>query len=53
MVRRPWQQYCSLPANDFVWIGFDGSEIMTNRFAAVPEEMYNSGLGKGWDKIVN
>lgn len=36
-----------LEANEFIWEGFDGSQILTHRF----EFPYNSGLGKAKEKI--
>jgi len=47
---RPDPGYCTLPANDFIWVGYDGSEIIGHRSV----EYYNSGFGqaankaKGW-----
>ncbi len=37
----------SLPANDFRWIGYDGSEVLATRIS----RGYNSGKGKAADKI--
>ena len=44
---RPNQEDCPLPSNDFIWVGFDGSEVMVHRSI----EHYNSGLGHAEDKI--
>ncbi len=50
---RPWQSFFPLEEPDFIWIGFDGSEIMAHRFAALPEQMYNNHKGKAAEKIEN
>ena len=39
---RPGQEDCALPDADFIWVGYDGSEIQGHRFIA----WYNSQLGK-------
>jgi len=44
---RPDQKDCPLPADEFVWVGYDGSEVMGTRFCA----WYNSPLGKAREKI--
>ena len=44
---RPDQNDCPLPADEFVWVGYDGSEIMAHRF----EMPYNSRLGKAREKV--
>ncbi|MDQ1257150.1 MAG: alpha-mannosidase, partial [Candidatus Hydrogenedentes bacterium] len=44
---RPTQEDCALPADDFIWVGYDGSEIAGFRASA----FYNSQLGKARDKI--
>ncbi|MFA5204382.1 MAG: glycoside hydrolase family 38 C-terminal domain-containing protein [Lentisphaeria bacterium] len=36
-----------LPANDFLWVGYDGSEIVGHRSV----EYYNSGFGQAANKI--
>ncbi|MGI5868987.1 MAG: hypothetical protein ACOX9C_06065 [Kiritimatiellia bacterium] len=36
-----------LPSDDFVWVGFDGSEVLGHRSA----EHYNSGFGEAGDKL--
>jgi alpha-mannosidase len=47
IVCRPDQNDCPLPANDFSWVGYDGSEVMVHRaFNA-----YLSGKGKARDKV--
>lgn len=44
---RPGQNDCPLPGHDFLWIGYDGSEIMASRSL----DGYNSALGKAREKI--
>jgi alpha-mannosidase len=44
---RPGVNDCPLPAEDFIWVGYDGSEIMGHRAA----EHYLSALGKADHKI--
>jgi alpha-mannosidase len=44
---RPDAGWLRLPANDFTWVGFDGSTILAHRAA----EHYNSKLGKAGAKI--
>ena len=44
---RPGRNHLDVP-DDFVWIGFDGSEVMAHRSA----EHYNSEKGKAADKIL-
>lgn len=44
---RPDQNDCPLPADEFVWIGYDKSEILATRFKG----WYNSSLGKAAEKI--
>ncbi|MFA5687931.1 MAG: glycoside hydrolase family 38 C-terminal domain-containing protein [Kiritimatiellales bacterium] len=39
---RPEPRFLDLPADDFVWRGFDGSEVMATRFCG----WYNSPLGE-------
>jgi alpha-mannosidase len=41
IVCRPAEKDCPLPANDFVWVGYDGSEIIGHRSF----KMYNSLYG--------
>lgn len=38
---------CVLPSDDFVWVGFDGSEVLGHRSA----EHYNSEFGEAGDKL--
>lgn len=45
---RPDQNDCPLPADEFLWVGYDGSEIMGTRFCG----WYNSPLGKAREKII-
>ncbi|RKY05799.1 MAG: alpha-mannosidase [Planctomycetota bacterium] len=45
---RPDQDDCPLPADEFVWVGFDGSEVMATRFCG----WYSSELGKARETIV-
>ncbi len=47
LICRPGQHECPLPQDEFVWVGFDGSEIMTNRASCY----YNSALGQATGKI--
>jgi alpha-mannosidase len=44
---RPEPQYLKLPAGDFIWVGYDGSQVMATRFAG----WYNSPLGKAAETI--
>jgi len=44
---RPETQFLDLPADDFVWVGFDGSEVLGTRFCG----WYNSLFGKATEKI--
>lgn len=44
---RPGQSDCTLPAETFTWVGYDGSEVMGQRCA----EGYGSGMGHALDKI--
>lgn len=44
---RPAQEDCPLPADDFVWVGYDGSRVTGHRTMT----WYNSPLGKARDKI--
>lgn len=44
---RPDQEDCKLPAEKFLWKGYDGSEIIGIRVAS----FYNSEMGKAVDKI--
>jgi len=44
---RPGQHDCPLPANDFLWEGYDGSRILGVRSPS----HYNSPLGKAADKV--
>lgn len=46
---RPDPGSLSLPSDDFVWVGYDGSEILAHR---APNH-YNSEHGKVEDKILN
>ncbi|MEE0201357.1 MAG: glycoside hydrolase family 38 C-terminal domain-containing protein [Muricomes sp.] len=43
---RPLQDNCILPNDDFIWCGFDDSQIMAHRSS----EHYNSLLGKAEEK---
>ena len=45
---RPGDDFLSLPANEFRWKGFDGSEVTAVRI----EEGYNSGKGRSTEKIL-
>jgi alpha-mannosidase len=44
---RPLPSECFLQSDDFVWVGFDGSEIMGHRAST----HYNSFLGKSREKV--
>ena len=44
---RPDQNDCPLPSDEFVWVGYDGSQVMATRFKG----WYNSPLGKARVKI--
>ncbi len=44
---RPDQNDCPLPADEFVWVGYDGSEVVATRFCG----WYNSNLGKARQKV--
>lgn len=46
---RPNSSYCQLPADEFVWQGRDGSQVMACRSRA----HYNSSLGKAHEKILD
>ncbi|MBN1540705.1 alpha-mannosidase [candidate division KSB1 bacterium] len=46
---RPNQVYCHLPADEFIWQGRDGSQILACR----SRTHYNSALGKAHDKILD
>lgn len=45
---RPWTQFCELPAEQFVWVGYDGSEVMASRSGS---ENYGSRSGMAIKKI--
>lgn len=44
---RPQPHCLDLPAEDFVWVGYDGSEVMVTRFGA----WYNTRLGTAGQEI--
>ncbi len=44
---RPDQGDCPLPGDEFIWVGYDGSEVLGTRFCG----WYNSPLGKAREKI--
>ncbi len=44
---RPDHHFLDLPDLDFIWVGYDGSEILAHR----PYDHYNSGKGQAADKI--
>ena len=46
---RPDPGKLTLPGNDFMWVGYDGSEIMAHRI----DTGYNSPLGGARDKVEN
>ncbi len=45
---RPSRQQCGQDADDYVWVGYDGSEILCSR----PRLWYNSPLGRAGDKLL-
>ena len=47
LICRPDEKHLHLPGDDFVWVGYDGSEITVHRAA----EHYNSERGKAGEKI--
>ena len=49
IIGRPTASACDIPAVDFSWVGYDGSEITTH----IADELYNSLLGKAVEKIEN
>ncbi len=44
---RPDKNWCPLPAEDFIWAGYDGSEILAHRAA----EHYNSPKGRAIRRV--
>lgn len=44
---RPIQEFCELPDDDFLWVGFDGSSVKGHRSS----EHYNSLIGEAGKKI--
>lgn len=44
---RPMPAYLDLPNHDFIWVGYDGSEIIGSRSI----DWYNSPLGKAREKV--
>jgi alpha-mannosidase len=44
---RPQEEWCHLPAADFVWVGYDGSEVIGHRTMT----FYNAPLGGARAKI--
>ncbi len=46
---RPGQADRPLPADDFLWVGFDGSEVIANRVSA----HYNSASGGAARKVID
>lgn len=49
LVTRPSHRDLTLPAEDVVWVGYDGSEVMVRRC----EEGYNSHPGQAADKVIS
>jgi alpha-mannosidase len=47
IVCRPDQNDCPLPGNDFIWVGYDGSEVIGHR----AYNAYLSGRGKAHEKV--
>ena len=46
---RPGQNDCPLPADDFLWVGYDGSEVLAARISA----HYNSAGGAARKKVLD
>ena len=46
---RPAPTDCTLPSDDFIWTGFDGSSVMAYRAS----DRYGSRFGKAGEKIAN
>jgi alpha-mannosidase len=44
---RPQEQWCHLPADDFIWVGYDGSEIVGHRSMT----WYTAPLGGAREKV--
>ncbi|MGI6706067.1 MAG: glycoside hydrolase family 38 C-terminal domain-containing protein [Clostridia bacterium] len=44
---RPNQEDCTLPSEDFIWVGYDGSELIGHRSLS----FYNSPRGKAHEKV--
>ncbi|MGC9348219.1 MAG: glycoside hydrolase family 38 C-terminal domain-containing protein, partial [Anaerolineae bacterium] len=44
---RPSEDWCHLPASDFTWVGYDGSEVLAHRTMT----WYNSPLGGARAKV--
>ncbi len=44
---RPGQDECPLPASEFIWTGYDGSEVLATRFRG----WYNTPLGQAREVI--
>jgi alpha-mannosidase len=47
LICRPGDDTCKLPGDDFVWVGFDGSEVQVHRAYGG----YMTGLGKAKGKV--
>ena len=45
---RPQKEFLTLPADDFIWVGYDGSEVMASRFIG----WYHTPLGKSAETIL-
>ena len=45
---RPDKKHLALPSDDFIWVGYDGSEVFTHR----ARHHYNSERGKARQRIV-
>jgi alpha-mannosidase len=43
---RPDSSFCDLPSDDFIWVGYDGSEVIAHRAAS----HYNSSMGTAREK---
>ena len=49
LIGRPESAYLTLPANEFNWVGYDGSKIMVKRF----QFPYTSAVGQGAGRLLH
>lgn len=47
IVTRPSREVCPVPAEDFIWVGYEGSEVAVH----IANEGYNTLLGQATEKI--